>query len=155
MENELNLIISEKEIPSQGYMYIDAIPRMTELRETFSNIYQKLTKYLKLHGQDVTISMAYYWGPPADGVLPLRAGLAVNKKLDEFEDMKYFEIPPGKVAFTNYYGPYNKLSKVHEIVGKYCQQKGYKLTVSWEIYLTDCTLEPDSTKWKTEVAFPI
>jgi len=155
MENELNLQVLEKQIPSQGYVYIDAIPRMTELSETFSRIYGKLTNYLKQHGQEVTVTMAYYWGPPAGGVLPLRAGVPVNKKLDEFEDIKYFEIPAGKVAFTEYRGTYDKLTKAHETVANYCKKKGYKVTVSWEIYLADCSNEPDSSKWITEVAFPI
>jgi effector-binding domain-containing protein len=53
-------------------------------------------------------------------------------------------------------GDYNSLQAIHNEIQKYIQYK--KLTESgapWEVYVTDPMLEQDTSKWITEVYYPV
>jgi effector-binding domain-containing protein len=65
-------------------------------------------------------------------------------------------LPAGRAVKATHNGNYDKLGDTHGQIDKYIEYKG--LTISgapWEVYVTDPTVEPDTTKWITEVYYPI
>jgi effector-binding domain-containing protein len=45
------------------------------------------------------------------------------------------QLPPGRVATTVHFGPYQRLSEAHTKIRQWCAEHGHLLTgISWEIY---------------------
>jgi effector-binding domain-containing protein len=66
------------------------------------------------------------------------------------------ETEPIYVLVVKYYGDYNKVENVYNAAYSYIGEKAKKNNgAPMEIYITDPGLEKDTTKWLTEIVFPI
>jgi effector-binding domain-containing protein len=66
------------------------------------------------------------------------------------------ELPAGRVAMMWYFGPYRRLAQARTqlrdwITKQHLVPRGGPI----EIYWTDPALEPDPTKWRTQLLWPI
>lgn len=69
---------------------------------------------------------------------------------------KLEKTPEGKVVKAVHTGSYEGLMSTHNQINKYITYK--KLTISgapWEVFVTDPHVEKDTTKWVTEVYYPV
>ncbi|MCX5514167.1 GyrI-like domain-containing protein [Kaistia algarum] len=73
-------------------------------------------------------------------------------------------LPAGRYASLTYFGPFDDLYEVTAIMVGWARQRGLRFDVRetplgdafssrLEIYKTDPALEPDNSKWETELAF--
>ncbi|MFN8585386.1 MAG: GyrI-like domain-containing protein [Dehalococcoidia bacterium] len=66
------------------------------------------------------------------------------------------ELPGGPAAVASYFGPYEDIRPAYEAIAAWCRDHGRAVAGSpWESYCTDPSEEPDSAKWRTDVAFPL
>jgi effector-binding domain-containing protein len=62
----------------------------------------------------------------------------------------------GKAIKTVHTGSYDKLGETHNEMNKYIQYKKMKINgVPMEVYVTDPTVEKDTSKWITEIYYPV
>ena len=70
--------------------------------------------------------------------------------------LETFVIPAGKMLHIAYYGGYNGTGAAHMAMQEYIDEKGLiKRLPIVEEYITDPGKEPDSTKWLTNVYYPV
>ncbi len=102
-------------------------------------------------------------GPPftryhdyADGRVDLEAGIPVESPLPEGGRVRAGELPGGRVVTTVHVGPYEKLPEAHDALHVWMREHGHAPDgPQWEYYLTDPGEEPDSSRWRTELVWPI
>ncbi|MBI4930430.1 MAG: SRPBCC family protein [Bacteroidetes bacterium] len=84
---------------------------------------------------------------------------AIPVKGDSKTKVKGFEtfiLPAGKMLHIAYMGGYNGIGTAHMAMDDYMHEKGFmQLTPIAEEYVTDPGKEPDSTKWLTNVYYPV
>jgi effector-binding domain-containing protein len=62
----------------------------------------------------------------------------------------------GKVAMVSYMGPFEGTGEVHYFMHDQILNDGYDFAGSpWEVYVTDMTVEPDTSKWITQIYYPV
>ena len=65
-------------------------------------------------------------------------------------------IPAGDMATISHFGTYENLAISYKILDKWIGDNGYKQNGrSFEFYITDPGMEPDSTKWETQIYYPV
>ena len=70
--------------------------------------------------------------------------------------LETFVVPAGKTLNIKYFGGYNGTGLAHMAMDDYINEKGFmKLTPIMEEYVTDPGKEPDSTKWLTNIYYPV
>jgi effector-binding domain-containing protein len=82
--------------------------------------------------------------------LPIAAGAKIPAKY------KIMQTEGGKTVKAVHTGAYEKLEATHNEINKYIEYK--KLEISgapWEVYVTDPGVEKDTTKWITEIYYPV
>jgi effector-binding domain-containing protein len=102
-------------------------------------------------------------GPPfslyhsiRDGVVDLEAGMPVARPIEAAGRVKPSELPAGKVAVGWHIGPYEKLAQSHAALEKWVGAQGLRARGGcWEVYWTDPGIEPDSSKWRTQLLWPV
>jgi effector-binding domain-containing protein len=90
--------------------------------------------------------------------LDLEVGLPVTTpiSLPEETDMANSELPGGTVATTWHVGPYETLPQTYLALEAWIKKEGREIAgPPWEIYWTDPGQEPDSSKWRTQLLWPI
>jgi len=85
-----------------------------------------------------------------------RAGVPVDKPGKSSGRVIYSESTAATAVKCNYYGGYGDMESCHESINKYITNNGKKINGPvWEVYVTDPGAEPDSTKWLTEIYYPV
>lgn len=71
-------------------------------------------------------------------------------------DIQPSSLPAGPMAVTSYFGPYDGIGAAYEAVQAWCAEQGKEVVgPPWESYFTDPNEEPDQSKWRTDVHFPV
>ncbi|MBX2965664.1 MAG: SRPBCC family protein [Cyclobacteriaceae bacterium] len=66
------------------------------------------------------------------------------------------QIPGGKAVKAIHLGDYHNLEDTHNQVNQYIEYKNLQIIgAPWEVYITDPEMETDTTKWITEVFYPV
>jgi effector-binding domain-containing protein len=84
------------------------------------------------------------------------AAIPVDKAGKAEGSIKPGKLAAGKAVIAHYYGGYMGTPAGHIAVKQYLEASNKKVIgVPWEMYVTDPTLEKDSTKWLTEICYPV
>jgi effector-binding domain-containing protein len=96
--------------------------------------------------------------PNADGSYKfvVQAGVPVDKAGKTDGRVKYWEVPPTKAIKADHYGSYQTTEETGKQIVSWMQKNGKTQDGAyWEVYVTDPMMEKDSTKWLTEVYYPV
>ncbi len=96
----------------------------------------------------------YNWDPT--GTIVIRAGVPVPEGTKGHKNVEYFELPAGRAIFARHFGGYDT-GKTHYAIDDYVKAHGITNLENfiWEVYVTDPSTEPDSTKWETDIYYPL
>lgn len=84
------------------------------------------------------------------------ACMPVGKAGKDDGQIKAMQYPGGKMVVTSFYGPYNETPAGHRAADEYIKANGLTVTgPPWERYVTDPMMEKDSSKWLTEICYPV
>lgn len=65
-------------------------------------------------------------------------------------------LPGGLTAVASYFGPYEEIAPAYATMQAWCAEHGYAIAgAPWESYANDPEEEPDSSKWRTDIHFPV
>ncbi|MGH2960900.1 MAG: GyrI-like domain-containing protein [Solirubrobacterales bacterium] len=124
--------------------------------ETFHEVLPEVLSYLERVG-------ARPAGPPfarffdyTDDEADFEAGFPVTEPVPGEGRIAAGELPGGPAAVTTHVGPYEGLQDTHAAIGEWVLAHGHDPSGPvWEIYVTDPREEPDSSKRRTEVVWPL
>ena len=69
---------------------------------------------------------------------------------------KISEGPGGRAIKATHLGDYATLSETYQQLDRYVEFRNLEISgAPWEVYVTDPTVEKDTTKWVTEVYYPV
>lgn len=69
---------------------------------------------------------------------------------------KVMQTPGGTAVKTVHLGDYKNMMTPHNEVNRYIEFKKYQINgAQWEVFVTDPTVEKDTTKWITEIYYPV
>lgn len=90
------------------------------------------------------------------GTMEVEVGWPVETPFAGAGDVQPSELPGGAAAVATYYGPYEAIGAVYQVIEAWCAEHARTIAgPPWESYFTDPTQEPDSSKWRTDVVFPV
>ncbi len=155
------IAISEENIQPISYVGLSTIMRIenqNEISAQMGKSYGELMKVLgkakvQINGYPMCLYPMY---DEAAGKMEMVCALpvAADAKLPaKYAVMKTGE---GKVVKGIHTGSYHQLGSTHEQINKYIAFKKLEINgVPWETYVTDPGIEADTTKWITEVYYPV
>lgn len=84
------------------------------------------------------------------------AAIPIDKEIKGNDRISVKKSYEGKAVWVTYTGPYENTFQAYTDLDQYMKEKGLTQAGGpWEVYLTDPGTEPDSTKWVTEIYFPV
>jgi effector-binding domain-containing protein len=118
--------------------------------------YVEVMQALRVHGiAPAGPPFAYYLGMPT-ATVEMEAGFPVATPCGEYGDVVPSELPGGSIASTMHVGPYERMVETYNALMQWMTEHELAPGQSmWEIYLSDPRQEPDSSKWETQVFWPV
>lgn len=82
--------------------------------------------------------------------IPVEEGTVIDNS-----DLNVRQSHDGMAIRGIHFGDYSLTENTHLEIGDYAEYYGYELGDPWEVYVTDPAVELDTSKWITEVYYPI
>lgn len=159
---EVTQYVSEmSNLPAWKIMTVRDSGTQAELSAKFSAMYQEIGIEMKKQGlTQAGPVLALYdrddHHPDGTMFFVFRAGIPVDKPGKSTARVEYTETTASTAVKCNYHGGYNNMEACHYSINKFITDNGKTINGPvWEVYVTDPGAEPDSTKWLTEIYYPI
>jgi effector-binding domain-containing protein len=148
--------IEVREVPSQRLLVKKTTCGHKEIGPAFGKAIHSVGQCLRASEAKMgSMPMAVYlsW---RDSDCDMAVGCKVEGNVTLAEGCEWLDVPGGSHAFASHFGPYDTLHQTHKAIWDWCAEKGAKMSgPCWEAYPTDPGLEPDSSKWQTDVYYPV
>ena len=129
---------------------------VSEIPKFLGHAYEAVMRVLAAQGiSPVGEPFAYYIGAPTTTV-ELEAGFPIGTPCAPSGEVVPSELPGGSVATGTHIGSYETMVDTYQQLTTWIAAQGLVPGDSmWEIYLSDPQQEPDRTKWRTQIFWPV
>ena len=96
-----------------------------------------------------------HYSPPGDTV-DLECATPVASPMARAGRVQAGELPAGIAATVTHIGPYDTLSQTWAALMAWMKSQSLEgAGAPWEVYVTDPGPEPDQSRWRTDIFFPV
>jgi effector-binding domain-containing protein len=129
---------------------------VAEIPTFLGHAYEAVIQALNSQGMTpVGEPFAYYLGAPTTSV-ELEAGFPIAAPCAPIGEVTASCLPGGSVAIGVHVGPYETMVETYNLLMSWMTAQGLVPGERmWEIYLSDPAQEPDASKWRTEIFWPV
>lgn len=130
---------------------------VSELGQKYGALFGRISTYMqenKIEAVGAPLVRTLAWNPP---FTVFEAGIQVNAGEYALKDgIELMTIPAGNVATYTHMGSYEHLEESYNKIDDFLNEKKIQsIGGPWEVYITDPMLEKDTSKWITQISFPI
>ena len=145
-----------KQIDAQPIVGIRTQTTMGRIAEVMGPLFGELFGYVQQSGQaPAGMPFAIYHGMDGDNV-DLECGMPVAAPMAGTDRIRAGELPGGTAATVTHTGPYDQLGQTWTALTAWMKSQGLEPAgAPWEVYVTDPGAEPDPSKWRTDIFFPV
>jgi effector-binding domain-containing protein len=148
--------ILEKEVSPMTIAVIRNKVKAGEIGEILGKSYGEIQAYIAKHGAKMTgspMAITLAWDSLS---WDFEAAIPIDKEIPGNDKIQIKKSYAGKVIYAEYTGPYTGTYQAYTDLDVYQKKKGYtEAGGPWEVYVTDPGMEPDTSKWITEIYFPV
>ncbi|RKX17803.1 MAG: hypothetical protein DRP35_10310 [Candidatus Zixiibacteriota bacterium] len=153
----LDYKVIEEEFAVSNYLLIKDSSAMEVMDKVMGKNFGQIMNYIKMSGLEVQGAPVVFWQKfNPQGISVFWAAMPVNEGTKVRGRVENFKFEGGKVCKIEYFGAYDKSAGAWNTLDKYIADKGYTMNgAPFEQYITDPVTEPDTTKWQTNIYFPV
>ena len=143
-------------LQAQPYLGISERYRDGQPRCDHGPLFGELCSYIKESGKTLAgIPVAIHHSMDG-GNVDVECGMPVAEPMSGTERIRGGMLPGGTVATVTHLGPYDDLPGTWSALTAWMQAQGLEAAgAPWEVYVTDPGAEPDTSKWRTDIYFPV
>lgn len=143
-------------IPARILITIRDTCRTDEINTNLGSCYKRLMEYINTHKLTITGPPVCFYHHLNDSLADIEPALVVDRIIDGNSFVSFQETPQIKVVKAVYFGNYDKISEAWAVVETFIQQRQLEPAgPPWEEYITDPMIESDTTKWQTNIYYPV
>ena len=145
-----------REIEAQPILGVRASATMDKVGEVMGPLFGELYGYIQQSGQGPSgMPFAIYHSMDGNSV-DLECGMPVATPMEGAGRIKAGELPGGTVVTVTHRGPYDTLPQTWAALTAWMESEGLAAAgAPWESYVTDPGAEPDQSRWRTDIFFPV
>ena len=152
----MSLNFAIRDIESQPIVGIRATTSMEEITQVIGALFGEIMEYLTRNGLTPAGMPFTIYHEMDSEKLDMECGMPVASPVEGTERVRPGDLPAGKVTTVTHMGPYEQLGE--NVVGTDEMDGGRGHAgagAPWEVYVTDPGEEPDQSKWRTDIFFPV
>ena len=143
-------------VNAQPYLGMRTKTTIDKIGEIMGPFFGEVYGYIQQSGQQPA-GMPFAIYHAMDGrTVDVECGMPVASPLAGTERIRPGELPSGTVATVTHLGPYDGLPRTWAALTEWMESQGLAAAgAPWEVYVTDPGAEPDASKWRTDIFFPV
>lgn len=144
------------ELDAESTAVLRAEVPMPEIRSVFDRGFGAVMAAVAEQGLEVTgPPFGYYPRMPGETVA-VAVGFPVAGRLEPSGEVEPMDLPGGRAVRGIHVGSYDSLGQTYEELVAWATEQGLELAEGmWESYLTDPSAEPDQSRWRTLLTWPL
>ena len=152
--------VIEEDIHEITYIAVHDSVSMMEMKAGMTKAFDEITTYMFDRDMDIRsypIGVFHQWNPE-EGYCVFDAGIPVlaGTEIEAVDRVKLKVIPGGPAAKVVHVGPYGNLDGAHFAIDEWIRENNREMRgAPWEVYISGPDNQQDSTKWETEIYYPI
>lgn len=152
----MTLEFGTKQLDAQPILGIRSTTGMDKLAQLMGPLFGEVHGYILQNGQKpVGMPLAIYHSMEG-GTVDVECAIPVSVPLAGTDRIQACELPAGTVATVTHRGPYDNLGQTWSALTEWMKSQGLEAAgAPWEVYVTDPGAEPDQSKWRTDIFFPV
>ena len=152
----MSLEFQTKQIEAQPILSIRTTATMDRIGEVMGPLFGEVYGRIKQIGREPAgMPFAVYHSMDGDAI-DLECGMPVDSPMEGAGRVQAGELPAGTVATVTHMGPYDALRQTWAALTEWMSTQGLQPAgAPWEVYATDPGAEPDQSKWRTDIFFPV
>ena len=147
------------ELEAQPILGIRTATKMDEtLGQVMGALFGEIMGYIIESGQaPAGMPVAIYHSMGENLDVDLECAIPTAAAMDGRGRVAPGELPAGKAATVTHMGPYHELGTTWDALTEWMDSQGLEPAEApcWEVYVTDPRAEPDQSKWRTDIFYPI
>jgi len=152
-ENLRVKIVETKAIP---YIGKRITANADEIGPAMGRTYREIIDYLSDNNLIVVGKPFSIYHSADAGNFDVVFALEIEKEILPEKGFETGVVKAGHAAMISHFGNYINLPATYHIITNWLDEQNYqRVGNSWEVYVNDPGSEPDSSKWETQVYFPI
>ncbi|MBN2893668.1 MAG: GyrI-like domain-containing protein [Bacteroidales bacterium] len=148
--------VNVEEVKAEQMISMRSKVEMAEIGNEMGRLYGQLMTYADEKAYEMVgapIAIYHDWTFTESD---FECGLLVSGNLEPTDDIMVSETYAGKVVTAINYGAYCTVTKTWKAISAYVKENGFEENgLPWEEYITDPTMEPDTSKWETKLYQPV
>ncbi len=156
-EEDMEIIMIDAE-PAEYYSITDEVPFKDMGADFFGQRYREISEYLGEDMKSMTgapFAIYHKWDMENE-IAIVEVAMPVHSQKTSSDRVKKDTSYSGKALKAVYMGPYEGIEEVHYAMDDYIKENNLEISgAPWEVYVTDPTNEPDTSKWTTEIYYPV
>ncbi len=145
-----------KQVEGRPFVGIRTSTTTDKIGEVMGPLFGEVYAFIQQSGrQPAGMPFALYHSMD-DNTVELECGMPVASPVEGAGRVKAGELPAGTVATVTHTGPYDALPQTWSSLAEWIGSQGLQPAgAPWEVYVTDPGAEPDQSKWRTDIFFPV
>ncbi len=145
-----------KHINSRPILGVRVVTTMDKVPETIGPLFGEVYGFIR-QGDHQPAGMPLTVYHAIDGnTIDLECGMPLTEPAQGKGRVTAGELAGGKVVMVTHMGPYEKLGQTWSALTNWIEAQQLEPRGSpWEVYQTDPGAEPDQSKWRTDIFFPV
>ena len=153
---ETSYEISEVDLPEGMFLLISGDIEPVNIGEFYGNSFGAMMGYMAEVGAELNGHPTGFYYNWTDTLAKMAAAIPVNKEVAGNEDIEFRIVKGSKALQIDYYGAYDQSGAAHYAMDDYMAAQGLEVVGAVrEIYVTDPMSEPDTSKWLTQIIYPV
>lgn len=150
------IVIEPVVYKEQTYASVKVKTNLQNITNDISASYQKIGAFMQKNNVTMTGPVcAFYHSVSPDNIL-MEPAIPISKSIKGEGDIAVTTIKSGTAAVAHYYGSYLQKDAAYAALERWMKKNNKTIKGSpWEVYITDPMMEKDTSRWLTDVYYPI
>ena len=145
-----------RQIDAQPILGVRTTTTMDKLATIMGALFGEIYGHIQQSGQQPAgMPLAIYHAMDGNTV-ELECAMPVSSPMEGTDRIRAGELPAGTVATVTHIGSYDDLGGTWTALVQWIESNELQPAhAPWEVYVTDPGAEPDPSKWRTDIFFPV
>lgn len=153
---EISYDIKEIELPKVNYLLVSGDVKPENIGEFYGENFGLIMGYMTERGVEMAghpTGLFYNW---TDTLAKMSAAIPVASDVEGTDEIEFRAVEACKALQIDYYGAYDLTGDAHYTIDDFMEENGLQMAGSVrEVYVTDPMSEPDTSKWLTQIIYPV
>lgn len=143
------------DLPETSYLLVSDDVKPEDIGMYYAENFGLIMEYMGEKGVEMNGHPSGFYYVWTDTLAKMSAAIPVASEIEGTDEIEFRTIEACQALRIAHYGAYDAVGPAHYAMEAYAAENGLTIDMAIEEYVTDPEAEPDTSKWLTNIIYPI